>query len=212
MDNQRYKYPKTYHFPFSPGQSNDDKVIDNYDRFYGQEIVVLEKMDGENTTLYPDYLHARSIDGRHHPSRDWIKAYHNTFAYTIPNNWRICGENMYARHSIAYDNLDSYFYVFSIWENDFCMDWDFTCYICDMWHLTKVPVLYRGIFDEQKIKSLAEDMDLEKHEGFVVRLADGFLYSEFDRCVAKYVRKGHVQTQDHWQFQTIVPNKLKGQE
>jgi len=42
-------------------------------RLIGREVVVTEKMDGENTTMYCDNIHARSIDGRHHPSRDWVK-------------------------------------------------------------------------------------------------------------------------------------------
>lgn len=36
-------------------------------------VVITEKMDGENTTLYRDGLHARSLDSRHHPSRNWVK-------------------------------------------------------------------------------------------------------------------------------------------
>ena len=35
-------------------------------------------------------------------------------------------------------------------------------------------------------------------EGFVVRTARGYADADFTRCVAKYVRRGHVQTDDTW--------------
>ena len=62
----RTKYPRTFHLDFSPGVSNDDKVIENYNSLEGKEIVVTTKLDGENTSLYSDYLHARSKIGRAH--------------------------------------------------------------------------------------------------------------------------------------------------
>lgn len=92
----RTKYPRTLHVPWSPGLMNDDRAMDHLGGFVGLDVVVTEKLDGENTTLYADGLHARSIDGRHHPSRDWVKAAHGRVAWTIPEGWRICGENMYA--------------------------------------------------------------------------------------------------------------------
>ena len=54
----RIKYPRTPHLPFSPGRSDDDIGLGKVE-FTG-EVVVTEKLDGENTTLYHDYLHART--------------------------------------------------------------------------------------------------------------------------------------------------------
>lgn len=99
-----YKYPRTMHFHFSPGMSSDDKVIKNYDRFVGQEVVLTEKMDGENTTIKYNGCHARSLDSRSHVSRDWLKRFANGFAYRIHPSVRICGENLYASHSLFYDD------------------------------------------------------------------------------------------------------------
>ena len=58
----RVKYPRTWHLPWSPGATADDRVLDSVSHFYGREIVVTTKMDGECTTMYSDFLHARSID------------------------------------------------------------------------------------------------------------------------------------------------------
>ena len=75
--------------------------------FVGQEVVVTEKLDGENTTLYRRGLHARSLDPRPHPSRDWVKRLQGQIGHLIPEGWRVCGENLYARHSLGYDDLES---------------------------------------------------------------------------------------------------------
>ena len=55
------KYPRTYHAPWS-NPSSEDKVLKSIERFEGQEVVVLEKMDGENFSGYRDHAHARSLD------------------------------------------------------------------------------------------------------------------------------------------------------
>jgi hypothetical protein len=104
---------------YSPGVQSDDKVIQSVERFVGKRVILTEKMDGENTTLYSDYLHARSLDSRHHPSRDWVKRFQSEIGHNIPDNWRICGENLFAKHSVSYDNLDSYLFdLFDVLGND----------------------------------------------------------------------------------------------
>lgn len=167
-----------------------------------------EKMDGENTTLYNDHSHARSIDSRHHPSRDWIKRFHATIAHDIPDGWRVCGENLYAQHSIAYKQLKSYFYGFSIWnEGNECLSWEETLVWFEMLGITPSPVLFAGQWDEKAILTL--DFDTSRVEGYVVRLADSFSYEDFTKSIAKWVRKGHVQTDQHWMFAEIIPNELE---
>ena len=208
----RVKYPRTHHLPWSQGKTEDDRVMEDLSRFIGQRVIVTRKMDGENTSIYGDGLHARSIDGRSHASRDWVKNFWSTIAGDIPQDWRVCGENLYAKHSIAYDDLPSYFMGFSIWnERNECLDWDTTLEYFDMLGITPVPVLYDGIWDEKAIRGLYDDRrDYNMHEGYVVRTASGFAYGDFKRCVAKFVRANHVAPETHhWFAQQIVPNKLK---
>ena len=199
------KYPRTLHLPWSPGLASDDKVIDSLAGFEGQEVVVTEKMDGENTTLYPDYMHARSLDSRHHVSRDWVKQFHATIRHDIPQGWRVCGENVYAQHSVTYDNLPTYFLGFSIWDGlNRCISWSETLEWFEMLGVTPVPVLYTGVFDPKAIQALWKGQG----EGYVIRLARDFRFGEFRRSMAKFVRKGHVQTDDHWMSGPVTPNKL----
>lgn len=207
-EGNRYKYPRTLHFEFSPGVMNDDKTQFDLSSFEGKEVVVTEKRDGENTTMMRNYIYARSMDSNNHPSRNWVKGLWGSIRYEIPENWRFCGENMYAKHSVGYDDLDTYFELFSIWnEENVCLSWDETLEYCELLNIKHVPVLYRGIFDVDLFKSMS--INTEKQEGFVVRIVDSYKYSDFSKSVIKWVRKGHVQTDEHWMTQKIEPNKLK---
>lgn len=200
----RTHYPRTPHLPWSPGKASDDVTAADLSGFAGREVVVTEKLDGENTTLYADGLHARSLDSAHHPSRAWVKALHGRIAAGIPAGWRVCGENMFARHSIAYDDLDSYFYAFSVWHGDDCLDWNGTVRFARRLGLPVPTVLWRGVFDERALRALR--LDTARQEGFVVRTADGFPRAEFATRVAKWVRPAHVQTDTHWMQAPVVPN------
>jgi len=206
------KYPRSFHLPWSRGYTHDDKVAKNVNHFLGKEVVVTEKLDGEGTTLYRDYMHARSINSANHPSRHWVKTFHASFAYRIPNDWRLCGENVYAKHSIYYQALTSYFYLFSIWnEDNICLSWDETIAFASELGIETVPVLYRGIFDEEKIKRTFTGISLfdGEQEGYVIRNAGSFHYDDFQFNLGKFVRMDHVQTSEHWLQEEVIPNRLK---
>jgi len=211
----RTKYPRTFHLPWSPGRSDDDKVhtaeaVETM--FAGKQVVVTEKVDGENTTVYSDgTCHARSMDSKHHESRTWVKALAAKVAQDIPKGWRVCGENVYARHSIGYETLPGYFLVFGIYdENNVCLSWDETVEWAEAMGLPTVPVLYRGEWNGEMLQAWTSVPSAfgTEGEGYVVRTAESFDFEAFGEHVAKFVRKGHVQTGDHWMNQAIVPNGL----
>ena len=203
------KYPRTYHLPWSPGLTDDDRMLPSTSVFEGREVVITEKLDGENTSLYRDYMHARSLDEDHHESRGWVKRLHADICWNIPEGWRICGENVYALHSIAYDDLASYFLVFSIWdETNTCLSWDDTIEYAGVLGLNTVPQIYRGLWDESYVRRLESTIDTSKQEGYTVRIVDSFPYGSFRRSIAKWVRKGHVQTTHNWKMRTVVKNGL----
>jgi len=147
-----YKYPRTFHFSHSENLQNDDRYFRGIKFLEGQEVIASLKLDGEGCHWYNDYIHARSISKSDHPSRHWVKQLHASVKYDIPDGWRICGENVYALHSIYYTNLPTYFFVFGIYnEKNECLKWDEICEYCDILNLYTVPVFYRGIFDIKKI-------------------------------------------------------------
>jgi len=209
-----YKYPRTYHLPWSPGKSSDDKVLKNVDHFKGKSVVVSLKLDGECTTLYRDHLHARSLDSKDHPSRHWLKSFHAKIKHLIPEGWRVCGEDLFAKHDIAYIDLPSYFIAFSVWDNkNRCLSWRNTVSFCED-VFSVMPVFHQGewfpgierLLDYKFNKFNYEFTD--KHEGYVVRLSEGFDYKDFGKSVAKYVRAGR-NIDEHWMFKSIIKNKLR---
>ncbi|MFI7675445.1 RNA ligase family protein [Actinophytocola sp. NPDC049390] len=200
----RVHYPRTPHLPWSPGASADDVRVADLSGLVGREVVVTEKLDGENTTLYRDGLHARSLDSGHHPSRAWVKALQGLVGASIPPGRRVCGENMYARHSLSYEDLSSWFYAFSVWDGERCLGWDDTVDVTRRLGVPEPPVLWRGAFDERALRALR--LDLTRQEGYVVRTTSGFTRADFARHVAKWVRRGHVQTDTHWMHAPVVVN------
>jgi hypothetical protein len=206
------KYPRTYHLPWSQGMSDDDRMMPSLDHLSGQPVIITEKMDGENTTFYQDYIHARSIDGRDHVSRHWVKNFWADRASSIPSGWRICGENLFAKHSIGYSDLPSYFLGFSVWdERNTCLSWDATLEWLELLGIQPVRTVWRGLFDEKKIRTLWDDSQWSESEGYVVRVDRAFFYSEFRHVVGKFVRAGHVQTTKHWMHgQKVERNFIVG--
>lgn len=207
------KYPRTFHVPHSPGISNDDRAHDTLEHFEDKRVIVHLKMDGENTSMYNDHLHARSLDSRNHPSRKWAKILHARVMGDIPEGWRICAENLYAEHSIHYPNLDAYVQAFSIWDqHNICLSWNETQEWFELLDIPQVEVLYDGIFSVDMLTDIEKTLNYDLDEGYVMRRADAFHYVEFKKWVAKYVRSGHVHHKDgHWANRKIIPNELKNE-
>lgn len=208
-----YKYKRTPHLPFSVGINKDDEILQLLQPFENKTVAITIKMDGENTSMYKDAIHSRSLDSKNHPSRNWIKNFHSSIKYLIPENWRICGENMFAKHSIHYEALESYFYVFNVW-NEFneCLSLADTLYFCKELNLTHVPTLgtykIKGHKDWYGVKDEFENIIKSGEEGIVIRNINSFKYEDFDKNVAKAVRKNHNQSDENWS-KNWIQNKLK---
>lgn len=213
-ENTHIRYGRTFHLPFSPGMSRDDKKIRSLEKFEGQEVVATIKYDGENTTIKRELFHARSPDSRHNFTRTWIKQLHAAIGPEIPDGWRLCGENVSYFHSIEYKNLESFFYLFSVWdEKGQRLHFDEMLEIAEIFDLAVPEVLYRGPFDLKVLEKIAKTFDIVNHEGFVVTTTKGFHHSEFSDYMAKWVRAGHVQPNEEdsvefWMKNTY-PNKLR---
>lgn len=206
-----YKYPRTVHHPYSDSITEDDRTLKDTTHFEDKEIVITIKADGENFTGYNDYCHARSIDSLNHESRNWAKQFHFSIAHDIPEGFRYCAENLYAKHSIHYTNLKSYIYGFQMWNKDICLSWDETLEWFELLGIEPVEEVYRGFYSDKIVKDLFDNLDKTKEEGLVIRLASEFKYKDFKKSVAKLVRKDHIADgSNHWRFKRITPNELKG--
>lgn len=175
------------------------------------QVVVTIKMDGENTTIYPDgYIHARSLDGNSYEWQNWLKSKVWSFCQKLEEGERIMGENLYAKHSIGYKfkNIDETFQVFGIaYElngEDTMASWEYIRQFCEILGLHHVREIYKGVYNKDKIMKAFENTKKELAEqgqdieGFVVRNAEPFLIRDFSKNVAKFVRANYVQTDKHW--------------
>lgn len=204
----RVKYPRTAHLPWSASITRDDLILHSLAEFAGKRVIVTEKMDGEGTTMYRDAIHARSLKDIKHESADRVKQFWSELRHNIPEGWRVCGENVYAQHSIHYSDLPCYFLGFSIWnEANTALSWDDTLEWFELLGIASVPLLYDGTFDEQLIRRLWTP-EKTQMEGYVVRIAGSIKYEEFGRKVGKFVRPNHVQTSKDWKRRLIVANGL----
>lgn len=213
------KYNRTYHLPWSPGATNDDKIATSVSSILNTPIVITEKMDGSNTSLESDGCFARTHAGPPtHASFDLLKALHASIKYQISNSTQLFGEWCYAKHSIEYSELPGYFLLFNVRDTQYGVwdSWEYVEHWANEIDVPTVPVLYEGIINsESQLKNLVDSLMIQPsacggiREGIVVRVARSFSDDDFSNCVMKCVRANHVQTSDHWKDQEIIKNKLK---
>lgn len=198
------KYPRTYHFPFSEGAVNDDRIQDEWQALLAQEIVVTEKLDGENTCIKSSGVYARSHGAVNR--NPWAKPIWEIWDRVGKSlqDLHLFGENLYAIHSITYERLDSHFYLFAVRDNGLWLSWDEVEWYAQLLDLPTVPLLERGTFTATQLQKIIANQQAQgscfggKSEGVVCRNAAAFPETEFAQQVLKYVRKNHVQTDEHW--------------
>jgi len=205
------KYGRTFHLPGSPGATKDDRVMGDLAVLRAaSEVVVTEKMDGENTTIHASGTHPRSPDARYHPSRDWTKAFAAGISPHLNVTERVVGEYLYARHSVPYDALSSYFLGFAWSIDGVFQSWDDTVARFESLGIQPVPVLARGAFSGPFMEAVLEGLDPSRQEGCVVRVADALSEADMPTHMGKYVRADHVQSEIHWMQAELHRNGLAG--
>ncbi len=201
------KYGRTYHLKWSPGATSDDKISDSVESLIGNEIVITEKLDGENTGMTNDGVYARSHAT--FTTSAWTREVRQLYDVKVRGNLSegvfLFGEGMEAIHSIEYKKLKSYFYIFGVRDNNIwtpCESVEEYSYLLD---IPTVPVLFKGVINsEVELKDIVDKLVSEpselggKREGIVVRNAGLFHNDDFKENVMKWVRYGHVKTDEHW--------------
>jgi len=201
------KYNRTYHLPWSPGTTSDDKISNDITSLIGSEIVITEKLDGENTGMTNDGVYARSHAT--FTTSDWTREVRQLHNIKVRGNLSedefLFGENLEGIHSIEYTNLKSYFYIFGVRDNNIWVPWSSVEEYSYLLDIPTVPVLFKGyVNSEEELKELVDKLTSEKselggeREGIVVRSAGMFHNDDFAENVSKWVRANHVQTDEHW--------------
>jgi hypothetical protein len=201
------KYNRTYHLPWSPGATNDDRISSDVSSLIGIDIVITEKLDGENCGMTDDGVYARSHAA--FTTSPWSREVRNLHKISIEGQLGdgvyLFGENMEGIHSIEYTNLSSYFYLFGVRDNNIWVPWTKVEEYSYLLDIQTVPVLFKGVISSEKeLKELTEKLASQSselggiREGIVVRNADMFHNDDFVENVMKWVRADHVQTDEHW--------------
>ncbi|KAA9352796.1 RNA ligase family protein [Larkinella humicola] len=211
------KYGRTYHYPFSPGTTSDDRINQHYEEHIAPipALVHTEKLDGENNCLNRYGVFARSHAA---PTQSpWTRYLRDRWELIRHHlgDLELFGENLYAIHSIEYRQLEHHFYVFAIRDRDCWLSWEETRFYAQLLDFPVVPELevvqapFRPGVIEKQVKGWAnQNSRLGSHdaltgqpctmEGIVTRNTDAYTADAFGQNVFKYVRAGHVKTDEHW--------------
>lgn len=212
------KYGRTYHYPFSPGTTSDDRFNHTYWQDIQQftNLLHTEKLDGENNCLNSMGVFARSHAAP--TTSPWTAQLRERWAL-IKNDLgdlELFGENLYAIHSIEYKRIEEYYFIFAIRIKDMWLSWQEVKFYAALFDLPTVPelgldrtstltetTLQDRIISFAKEESIFGSLDPISQsdctrEGVVSRNIEEYPVSEFEHNVFKYVRKGHVKTDEHW--------------
>ncbi|MCG3462102.1 RNA ligase family protein [Xenorhabdus bovienii] len=216
MDMQSRKYGRTFHYPFSPGTTSDDRINHSWwqDVQEIKHLIHTEKLDGENNCLNQYGVFARSHAA---PTQ-------SVWTQQIRQRWQlikgdlddieIFGENLYAIHSIEYRQLEEYFFVFAVRIKEMWLSWEEVKFYAALFDFPTVPeiiipetrsesVFMKNIIETAKQESCFSSWDTKTKqscsmEGVVSRDAEAYSVIDFPHHVFKYVRKNHVKTDIHW--------------
>lgn len=135
------KYGRTYHYPFSPGTTSDDRINHTYweDIQRIRTLVHTEKLDGENNCLSQWGVFARSHAAP--TTSPWTRQLRERWGL-IKNDLgdiEIFGENLYAVHSIEYQRLETHFYVFAVRCMDQWLSWEEVKFYAALFDFPTVP-------------------------------------------------------------------------
>lgn len=210
------KYDKTYHLlerhgKFSLSHGDVQKLL-------AGEVVIEEKMDGANTGIIRHkkgfHLQKRgSLVGQsEHVQFGYFHNWANSMAWerimSLPLNYILYGELLYACHTIFYDKLPEYWLCFDVWDGERFLTYDERVSFCADHGFRMVPLVARGIFNREEIVKLVPKESLYGTiaEGVVVKR-----YTKRNYIRAKYVKPEFQKTleeSDHWSHGLVRVNEL----
>lgn len=206
------KFPKTKWLPLGKKPCGGEHCLNEkaLEQLFSKEVRISEKLDGANVgiSFIDDELRLQKrggfIETREHPQyqafRQWIYERYDKFS-RLENDTVIFGEWLYAKHSIYYNRLPNYFFMFDVWkEGKFLTvpEWD---ELADRLDLYTVPFIFHGKLSVGDIPDLIKKSKYsdEFMEGIVVRNED---------LRGKYVRPDFICGDEHWSKRKIIRNLI----
>ncbi|HME09934.1 MAG TPA: RNA ligase family protein [Bryobacteraceae bacterium] len=219
------KYPRTPHISGSRIQPGDQDLNEiAREALDGLALVVEEKLDGSNCGISFDEHGALVLQSRGHALTggarerqfDLLKRWTSYHAATLLNllglRYVMYGEWLYARHTIAYDQLPHYFLEFDVFdrERDEFLSTEGRRVLLAGSPVVPVPVLVEGrAANLEKYVGRSRCSSSETMEGLYIKHEDG------RRVIGRYklVRASFLQvvkdSGEHWMDRPIEPNCLR---
>lgn len=219
-----HKFPRTPHL-FGSLSTRDDRVLSEREteRALSAPLSVEEKIDGANVGISFDEDLSLVVQNRGHylgpgdhaqygPLWPFVYERMDALREALGPHKILFGEWCFARHSIAYDALPSFFVAFDLYDKREQTFADRTALesVCAQSSCAMVPLLARGAV----LRTTAALDALIGRSRFGSERAEGvYLRSERDGRLAaryKWVRKDFTAgITEHWQSKPLSPNQLR---
>ena len=215
------RFPRTPHLALlGPVDVRDDKVMspDAARAFLDEDIIVEEKVDGENLglSLVDGRLVAQSrgsyveLGGASFRGlAAWLHPRASRIARELGQDLVLFGEWCAVRHSVPYDALPDWLLLFDVYDRRIQTFWqlDERDLLAEALQLARVPRLATGRFDIAELRKLLGPSRVgdTPMEGLVVR------HTERPQDRAKLVRPEFLQAIDeHWRSRLVELNQIAG--
>jgi ATP-dependent RNA circularization protein (DNA/RNA ligase family) len=221
-----FRFPHTPHVAWlGEGSPRDDKVLSPAEAtaLLRENVVVEEKLDGANLGISVghdgnlrlqnrgQYLTA-PWSGQFSRLSSWLPLHESALAEALGNHLILFGEWCTARHSIEYNSLSDWFFVFDVYDRQQGRFWSTARRneLTKRLGLSTVPTIFAGVTKVEQLKQLVFQEQSRfgpgPLEGVVIRKESPDWLEER----AKLVHPDFTQAiTEHWTRRGIVWNRLK---
>jgi len=182
-------YPNISHLPWSKWVRDGDVIQTDLNHLNHNNIIVLEKMDGIPVIISSDrIIFKKDVSDI---SKEYLESIRTEKLSKLSNNIWFVGDILLERRLYHYDMLPDYFLLYGMFVNDIFLNWEVTAKYAEELSLKMVPILYKGIYDEELIKKCytGESVYGKYQEGYIVRRVDTFLLDSIKTNILKYVSR-----------------------
>lgn len=212
------KYPRTPHITGSRLQPGDEDLATvGWEQLTGLPLVIEEKLDGSNCGISFDAQGKLILQSRGHVLtggarerqfdllKRWASHHAAWLQERLEDRYVMYGEWLYARHTIAYDQLPHYFMEFDVLDrgSGSFLSTDRRKALLAGGPVVSVPVLAERKIGPSMCSSteLMEGLYIKQEEGGEVRGRFKFVRPSFLQAVE--------DSGEHWMDRPIEPNRLR---
>ena len=220
-----HKFPRTRHIFNVGGATVDDRILDTgeCDTFMKEDdVFIAEKVDGAQLGISIDENYKIMIQNRSHYVNSkshsqfekldkWVIDHKEALFQILDQDTILFGEWLYAKHSIAYNNLPDYFMAFDLYnkKKKLFYNRDKLVEALKDTNVHYVREMYRGKIKDKNhlLKMIEQNSDYTdgRVEGIYLKIFE----NDYVKARCKLVRNDFICGNEHWTKHTIERNKLK---